>query len=130
MLFNFTAVSLSNEGIIETESGLKYRDIEIGSGDTAEVGKIAVIHFSGWLDDNGIKGKNFFNSRDRGKPIYFKVGTDKVVEGWNIGVAGMKVGGKRRLMVPSKLGYGAKGAGEVIPPNTALIFEIELIEVE
>jgi peptidylprolyl isomerase len=129
-VFISTAASPANAGIIEKESGLKYEDIEIGTGDIAEVGNIAVIHFSGWVDDNGKKGTQFFNSRDRGEPITFKVGTDKVIEGWNIGVTGMQVGGNRRLLVPSRLAYGAEGAGDVIPPNAALIFEIELLEVK
>ena len=102
----------------------------MGTGDVAEVGKIAVIHFSAWLDDYGTKGKEFFDSRDRGKPISFKIGTDKVMKGWNIGVAGMKVGGTRRLMIPSELGYGADGVGDVVPPNADLIFEIELLALK
>lgn len=129
-IFIFTAASLANEDIVENDSGLKYEDIEIGTGDFVKVGNIAVIHFSGWIDHNGKKGTPFFNSRDQGEPISFKVGTDKVIEGWNIGVIGMQVGGKRRLLVPSKLAYGAEGAGQVIPPNAALIFEIELLEVK
>jgi peptidylprolyl isomerase len=129
-VFIFTVASPANAGILEKQSGLKYEDIEIGSGDTAGVGNIAVIHFSGWIDDNGKKGTQFFNSRDRGEPISFKVGTDKVIEGWNIGVTGMKAGGKRRLMIPSKLAYGSEGSGDVIPPDAALIFEIELLEVK
>ena len=129
-VFIFTAAFPANAGIIEKESGLKYEDIEIGTGDIVEVGNIAVIHFSGWIDDNGNKGTHYFNSHDQGKPISFKVGTDKVIQGWNIGVAGMQVGGKRRLLVPSKLAYGAEGTGDVIPPNAALIIEIELLEVK
>lgn len=105
-------------------------DLEAGIGSTAEVGKIVVIHFIGWLDENGEKGKRIFNSRDRGKPVSFKLGTDRVMQGWNIGVAGMKVGGKRRLFVPYELGYGEQGAEDVIPPNTNLIFDIELVGVK
>jgi FKBP-type peptidyl-prolyl cis-trans isomerase len=126
----FSAAFLSNAGTIETESGLKYEDIEIGTGDIAEIGDIAVIHFSEWIDDNGEKGTHFFNSRDEGKPITFKVGTDKVIEGWNIGIIGMRVGGKRRLLVPPELAYGPEGAGDVIPPNAKLIIEINLLEVK
>ena len=130
ILFVFAAVPFAEQRIILTESGLKYIDLEAGTGPTAKVGKIAVIHFIGWLDDNGAKGEEIFNSRDRGKPVLFKLGTDKVIKGWNIGVVCMKSGGKRRLMVPSALGYGATGAGNVIPPNADLIFDIELIEVK
>ncbi len=128
--FVFISVSLAKEGFKVTESGLMYKDLEVGTGDTAELGKIAVIHFSAWIDDNSTKGEVFFNSRDGGKPISFKVGTERVIKGWNIGVAGMEVGGKRRLMVPANLGYGASGADDVIPPNADLIYDIELIEVK
>ncbi len=131
ILFIFATVPFAEQEVILTESGLKYIDLEAGTGPTAKVGKIAVIHFIGWLDDNGEKGEEIFNSRrDRGKPVLFKLGTDNVIKGWNIGVAGMKSGGKRRLMVPSALGYGATGGGDVIPPNADLIFDIELIEVK
>lgn len=131
ILFIFATVPFAEQEVILTESGLKYIDLEAGTGPTAKVGKIAVIHFIGWLDDNGEKGEEIFNSRrDRGKPVLFKLGTDNVIKGWNIGVAGMKFGGKRRLMVPSALGYGATGGGDVIPPNADLIFDIELIEVK
>ena len=125
----FASVSFAQEGFTATPSGLMYRDIEVGTGESVEVGNVAVIHFTGWLDDQGTKGKEFFNSRDRGNLIAFKVGTDRVMQGWNIGVVGMQVGGKRRLMIPAKLGYGAKGVEEVVPPNADLIFEIELLEI-
>jgi FKBP-type peptidyl-prolyl cis-trans isomerase len=114
----------------QTPSGLRYQDLKAGSGETAQTGKVAVIHFRAWLDDNGAKGAKFFDTRkQRGEPVAFKVGTDKVMPGWNIGVAGMKKGGKRRLMIPAALGYGAKSAGEVVPPNADLIFEVELVDV-
>jgi FKBP-type peptidyl-prolyl cis-trans isomerase len=126
----FAAASMAEKGYIAAESGLMFQDLEVGSGETAEVDKIAVIHFSGWIDTKGMKGDLIFTSRDHGKPIAFKVGTARVIRGWNIGVIGMKVGGKRRLMVPSHLGYGNKGSGDTIPPNANLIFDIELIEVK
>jgi peptidylprolyl isomerase len=126
----FTSVYQVNAFIVDKKSGLKYEDVKIGTGDIAEVDKIAVIHFSGWINDNGKKGSHFFSSRNRGETISFKLGTDKVIKGWNIGITGMKVGGKRTLFIPSKLAYGAEGAGGVIPPNASLIFEIELIEVK
>jgi FKBP-type peptidyl-prolyl cis-trans isomerase len=126
----FAAASSAQEGFVVTESGLRYQDLEVGSGEAAETGKVAVIHFTAWRDDNGAKGVQFFDTREqRGKPVAFKVGTDKVMPGWNIGVVGMKVGGRRRLMVPAALGYGAKSVGEVVPPNADLIFDVELIEV-
>ncbi len=126
----FTAVTYAQEGTTFTESGLSYEDLDMGTGDSAEVGRVAVIHFTGWLDNNGEKGKSFLNSRDRGKPITFKIGTDKVIKGWNIGIVGMKAGGKRRLMVPGELGYGARGVDDLIPPDADLIFDIELLEVK
>ena len=100
------------------------------SGRTAEIGKVAVIHFTAWFDVDGTKGKMIFDSRDRGEPVAFKIGTDGVIKGWNIGVAGMKTGGRRRLMVDSDMAYGAKGSGDAIPPHADLIYEIELIEVK
>lgn len=126
----FNSLSIGAEGIVVTDSSLKYQDLEVGTGATAEVGKIAVVHLIGWVDDNGHKGLEFLNSRDRETPISFKVGTKKVMQGWNIGVIGMKVGGKRRLMIPSKLGYGRKGVENIVPSNADLIFEVELFEVK
>ena len=126
----FNSVSPADEGIVVTLSGLKYQDLKIGAGATAEVGNIVVIHIIGWLDDNGQKGLEFIDSHNRGKPVSFKLGTEKVMQGWNLGVAGMKVGGKRRLMIPSELGYGAKRAAEVVPSNADLIFEVVLLEVK
>ena len=126
----FTAAAFAAQEVVVTESGLSYVDLEGGDGQTAEIGKIAVIHFTAWLDDNNTKGKIIFNSRERGKPVSFKLGTDRVIKAWNLGVAGMKVGGKRRLMVNSEMAYGAKGSGNVIPPYTDLIYDIELIKVK
>jgi len=130
VMIAFNSSSPAGEAILVTDSELKYQDVKIGTGVTAEVGNIVVIHIIGWLDDNGQKGKEFIRSHDRGKPVSFKLGTDKVMQGWNLGVAGMKAGGKRRLMIPSELGYGAKRAAEVVPPNADLIFEVELLEVK
>jgi FKBP-type peptidyl-prolyl cis-trans isomerase FkpA len=129
-LFFFSAgAPLAEQGVIVMESGLKYEELVVGSGPEAEVGKIAVIHLNAWLDDNGPKGAEFIDSKDRGKPVAFKIGTSHVMKAWNEGVAGMRVGGKRRLMVPSHLGYGPEGAGEQVPPNADLIIEVELLEV-
>jgi FKBP-type peptidyl-prolyl cis-trans isomerase len=89
-----------------------------------------VIHVTGWLDENGQKGKEFICSRNLGRPVSFKVGTQKVMQAWNIGVAGMREGGKRTLMVPAELGYGAKGVQNMVPPNADLIIELELLKVE
>ena len=108
---------------------LQYDDLKVGTGEMAEDGRVVVIHFTGWLDDGGEKGDLIFNSRESGKPIVFKTGTDMVIKAWNMGVVGMKVGGIRRLICGSEVAYGANGSGDVIPPHSGLIFEIELLEV-
>lgn len=130
LVFFYSIASSAQQGIVVMDGGLTYRDLEIGTGATANAGRIAVIHFTGWLDENGKKGDKIYNSRDRGQPVAFKIGTDSVIRAWNIGVAGMKAGGRRRLMVPSELAYGAKGSGDVIPSHADMIYEIELIEVK
>jgi peptidylprolyl isomerase len=116
--------------VVTTDSGLKYQDQKVGTGDEAKKGKKVTVHYTGWLDDKGKKGKKFDSSLDRNRTFSFDLGAGKVIKGWDEGVAGMKVGGKRVLMIPSKLGYGADGAGNVIPPNADLIFEVELLKVE
>lgn len=108
-----------------TPSGLQYWDIVVGTGDTAVPGKPVSVHYTGWLTD----GKKFDSSLDRGQPFVFTLGQGDVIKGWDEGVAGMKVGGKRQLRIPPSLGYGDSGAGGVIPPNATLIFDVELIEV-
>jgi peptidylprolyl isomerase len=115
--------------VVTTTSGLKYQDLKVGTGDLAKAGQTVKVHYTGWLDDSGKKGKKFDSSVDRGEAFKFPLGAGKVIKGWDEGVAGMKVGGKRILMIPSKLGYGARGAGRVIPPNANLIFEVELLGV-
>ncbi len=114
---------------ITTESGLKYIDHEVGTGDLATKGDSVEVHYTGWLYDNGKRGKKFDSSLDRGKPFTFVLGARGVIRGWDEGVEGMKVGGKRELIIPSKLGYGARGAQGVIPPNADLDFEVELLKV-
>ena len=126
----FAADLCAAQGDVVTESGLRHVDLEAGTGPAAEIGKTAVIHFTAWLDDNNTKGEMIFNSREHGKPVSFKLGTDIVIKAWNIGVVGMKIGGRRRLMVNSEIAYGAKGSGDVIPPHADLIYDIELIEVK
>jgi len=111
--------------LTKTASGLQYKDLAPGSGATAQSGKVAVVHYTGWLVD----GTKFDSSLDRGEPFEFPVGGGRVIKGWDEGVAGMKIGGKRRLVIPPDLGYGAQGAGGVIPPDATLIFEVELLEV-
>ena len=113
-----------------TPSGLQITDIKIGTGATPKPGQICVMHYTGWLYQNGAKGSKFDSSVDRGEPFEFPIGQRKVIAGWDEGVATMKVGGKRTLVIPPALGYGARGAGEVIPPNATLIFEVELLGVK
>lgn len=114
---------------VKTDSGLEYEIIQEGTGALAEDGQTVVVHYTGWLDDNGEKGTKFDSSVDRGQPFSFPLGAGYVIKGWDEGVKGMKVGEKRKLVIPSELGYGARGAGAVIPPNAKLIFDVELIGV-
>jgi len=110
-------------------SGVKYHDEVVGTGAEAKAGQTVSVHYTGWLDNNGAQGKKFDSSRDRGDPFGFKLGGQQVIAGWDNGVAGMKVGGKRTLVIPPDQGYGARGAGGVIPPNATLIFDVELLGV-
>ncbi len=110
---------------VTTPSGLKYVDQAVGTGDVAVVGKNVSVHYTGWLEN----GKKFDSSVDRGQPFSFPLGAGRVIKGWDEGVQGMKVGGKRKLTIPSDLGYGSRGAGGVIPPNATLIFDVELLGV-
>ena len=111
---------------VTTPSGLKYTDTVVGTGTTAEKGKLVTVHYSGYLMD----GKKFDSSVDRGQPFQFNLGAGKVIKGWDEGVAGMKVGGKRTLIIPPDLAYGPRGAGGVIPPNATLKFDVELLGVQ
>ena len=108
-----------------TPSGLQYADTAIGNGATPNEGQIVVVHFVGWLDD----GTKFDSTRDRGKPFGFPLGSGQVIKGWDEGVRGMRVGGKRRLKVPPALGYGEQGVPPIVPPNASLVFDVELIRV-
>ena len=108
---------------ITTPSGLIYEDLVEGTGATATAGQTVVVHYTGWLTN----GTKFDSSKDRNDPFQFRLGAGQVIAGWDEGVAGMKIGGKRKLTIPPQLGYGARGAGGVIPPNAVLIFEVELL---
>ena len=110
---------------VTTSSGLQYVELTIGTGATAEAGQTVSVHYTGWLEN----GKKFDSSVDRGQPFSFPLGSGRVIKGWDEGVKGMKIGGKRKLTIPSKLGYGPQGAGGVIPPNATLIFDVELLGV-
>jgi FKBP-type peptidyl-prolyl cis-trans isomerase FkpA len=116
--------------LIMTASGLQYEDLTIGDGAEAAAGQFVSVHYTGWLqNDDGSPGEKFDSSVDRDEPFEFSLGAGQVIQGWDQGVQGMKVGGKRRLVIPSTLGYGARGAGGVIPPHATLIFDVELLEV-
>jgi FKBP-type peptidyl-prolyl cis-trans isomerase len=122
-----TAAAASASKIVTTPSGLKYEDLVVGKGDEAKAGQIAVVHYTGWLWDGAKRGSKFDSSVDRGQPFEFPLGQGRVIKGWDEGVQGMKPGGKRVLTIPPELGYGARGAGGVIPPNATLQFEVEYI---
>ncbi|MFH1633905.1 MAG: FKBP-type peptidyl-prolyl cis-trans isomerase [Chloroflexota bacterium] len=111
--------------MITSSSGLQYKDLVVGDGQEAKAGDTVSVHYTGWLED----GTKFDSSVDRDQPFEFQLGVGRVIQGWDEGVAGMKVGGQRKLTIPPELGYGASGAGGVIPPNATLIFEVELLEI-
>lgn len=111
--------------VVTLPSGLRYVDLEPGEGPEAKAGNVVSVHYTGWLEN----GTKFDSSRDRNVPFRFKLGSGQVIKGWDEGVEGMKIGGKRRLLIPPKLGYGERGAGGVIPPNADLVFEVELLGI-
>lgn len=125
-VFASLSFSQSEKKVITNASGLKYIDEKVGDGATATAGKDVVVHYTGRLKD----GTKFDSSVDRQQPFTFPLGAGRVIKGWDEGVAGMKVGGKRKLIIPPELGYGARGAGGVIPPNAELHFDVELLQVK
>jgi FKBP-type peptidyl-prolyl cis-trans isomerase FkpA len=113
-----------------TSTGLQYEDSKIGDGAEAKAGALVTVHYTGWLQNpDGSAGKKFDSSKDRDQPFEFSLGAGQVIKGWDQGVEGMLIGGVRTLVIPAALGYGARGAGGVIPPNATLIFEVELLGV-
>ena len=120
----------SAQNVMTTPSGLKIIDTKPGSGASPKTGQTCVMHYTGWLYENGAKGRKFDSSVDRGQPFEFPIGRGQVIAGWDEGVASMKVGGKRTLIIPAALGYGARGAGGVIPQNATLMFDVELLGVK
>ncbi len=108
-------------------NGIRYRDEVVGTGAEPKQGQRVTVHYTGWLDQDGEPGAKFDSSRDRGGPFVFTLGVQEVISGWDLGVATMKVGGRRILMLPPEHGYGARGAGGAIPPNASLIFDVELL---
>ena len=113
-----------------TPSGLQYADTQIGTGDEARPGQRVTVHYTGWLYTDGQQGAKFDSSRDRNDTFQFPLGAGHVIKGWDEGVAGMKIGGQRTLIIPAELGYGARGAGGVIPPNATLKFDVELLGLD
>jgi peptidylprolyl isomerase len=122
--------SADAQNVVTMPSGLKYIDVKVGAGASPRTGQTCVMHYTGWLYEDGKKGAKFDSSVDRGEPFEFKIGMGQVIRGWDEGVATMKVGGKRTLIIPPALGYGARGAGGVIPPNATLLFDVELLAVK
>jgi peptidylprolyl isomerase len=122
--------SADAQNVVTTPSGLKYIDVKVGTGASPRTGQTCVMHYTGWLYEDGKKGAKFDSSVDRNEPFEFKIGMGQVIRGWDEGVATMKVGGKRTLIIPPALGYGARGAGGVIPPNATLLFDVELLGVK
>ena len=121
-----TAGDNKDAKVVTTDSGLKYQDLKEGTGDPAKTGDTVEVHYTGWLKD----GTKFDSSLDRNKPFTFPLGAGRVIKGWDEGVAGMKVGGKRKLIIPPDLAYGKEGRGGVIPPDAELTFEVELLKIE
>lgn len=115
--------------LTSTSSGLQYEDTVVGEGAQAARGNPVSVHYTGWLYQDGVQGAKFDSSRDRNDPFEFNLGAGMVIKGWDEGVDGMKVGGQRTLIIPASLGYGARGAGGVIPPNATLKFDVELLKV-
>ena len=111
--------------MVTTKSGLNYEDVQVGTGEAAKAGDSVEVHYTGWLKN----GTKFDSSKDRGRPFSFALGAGRVIKGWDEGVAGMKVGGERKLIIPADLGYGKRGAGNSIPPDAELTFEVELLKI-
>lgn len=120
------ATPMTEENVVTTDSGLKYIDVVDGTGATPQKGQTVSVHYTGTLEN----GTKFDSSRDRGQPFQFPLGAGRVIKGWDEGIATMKIGGQRQLIIPSDLGYGSRGAGGVIPPNATLLFDVELLGVE
>src|SRR5215475_1754088 len=124
------AAKTPRSSTMTTASGLKIEDTKVGTGASPKTGQTCVMHYTGWLYQNGQKGQKFDSSVDRKEPFEFPIGQRRVIAGWDEGIASMKVGGKRTLIIPPELGYGARGAGGVIPPNATLMFDVELLAVK
>ena len=124
-----TNLALAEDGFVRMASGVQYKDEVVGHGPEPQPGQTVTVQYTGWLDENGHKGKKFDSSRDRNQPFSFTLGQGEVIKGWDLGVATMHVGSKRTLLLPPELAYGERGAGGAIPPNATLIFDVELLSV-
>lgn len=129
-LLGAPAAGVADESFRSGPAGLRLKDLQSGEGLEAQAGMVATIHFIGWLDDNGARGREIYNSRAEGHPVSFVIGTDGVMQGWNEGVIGMKPGGARMLLIPPGLAYGNRSIEGVIPANAAMMFRIELLRLE
>lgn len=133
LLSGVFAATMTEQASAETvtlPSGVKYTDEVVGTGPQPTAGQMVTVQYTGWLDNNGAKGRKFDSSRDRNQPFSFKLGAGQVIAGWDQGVATMHIGGKRTLTIPPEFGYGSRGAGGVIPPGATLIFDVELLGVQ
>lgn len=128
--FTIVGAHAERKNMTSTPSGLQFTDTKVGTGATPKPNQTCVMHYTGWLFKDGVKGKKFDSSLDRGTPFEFTIGVGEVIKGWDEGVASMKMGGKRTLIIPPELGYGARGAGDDIPPNSTLMFDVELLGIE
>jgi len=126
LLAIMATLSSDAANIVTTPSGLKYEEVQVGTGETPKTGQKIAVHYTGTLEN----GKKFDSSVDRGDPIVFTLGVGQVIKGWDEGLSTMKVGGKRKLIIPAELGYGSRGAGADIPPNATLLFDVELVEIK
>ena len=129
LILSVAACAVAQSTMTTTDSGLQYVDHEVGDGTEAVAGVTVQVHYTGWLWVDGERGTKFDSSVDRGQPFEFRLGAGNVIGGWDEGVAGMKIGGKRELIIPPDLGYGARGAGGVIPPGATLNFEVDLLNI-
>ena len=129
LVIGANAAASEKQEVARTKSGLAYVDLKAGAGAAAVAGRKVTVDYAGWIDEGDRRGRKFDNSYDRGEAFTFLLGAGQVIKGWDEGVVGMKVGGKRILMIPASLGYGERGAGSAIPPNSDLIFEVELLGV-
>lgn len=127
--FAATTGLAADEAFQAAAGGVRYKDLAVGQGPEAVTGMVATIHFVGWLDEQGVRGREIFDTRRRGEPVSFVIGTDGVMQGWNVGVLGMKAGGKRLLLVPPGMAWNGREPEDVVPPNASMMFRIELVSL-